>query len=289
MKVLVTGGSGFIGRHLAVSFPRDWVVKAPGRLELDLSEEDRVEAYLKQERFDAVVHAATWNATNKSDKDLSQVLKQNLRMFLCLRRGRRWFGKLVYYGSGAEFDRRQWRSRMPETWFGKHLPADDYGLSKFAMECSHGSCDPVWNLRLFGVYGPHEDWRIRFISHACCRALFDLPIVIHQNRRFDYTWVEDIVEVTRRVLEEEVSARTLNVSAGEPRELFELAKMVLKAADKELPIQIEEPGMGREYSADVTLLGVQLPGLRFTPLQTGISRLYRWYCEHRDLVSVGQL
>jgi len=113
--------------------------------------------------------------------------------------------------------------------------------------------------------------------------------VIHQNRRFDYPWVGDIVEVTRRILEEEVPARTLNVSAGEPRELVELAKMVLKTADKDLPIQIAEPGMGREYSADVTLMRTQLPGLRFTPLETGISRLYRWYSEHRDLISIGQL
>ena len=40
MKILVTGGSGFIGRHLSVSFPNDWIVKASGRLEFDLSDEN---------------------------------------------------------------------------------------------------------------------------------------------------------------------------------------------------------------------------------------------------------
>jgi UDP-glucose 4-epimerase len=289
MNVLVTGGSGFIGRHMSVGFPADWTVQAPKRSELDLSDENTLEAYLRQHRFDAVVHTATWNATCTSDRDLSNVLKQNLRMFFGLRRSQRWFGKLVYFGSGAEFDRRNWEPRMREERFGLYLPADDYGLSKYAMECAHGPRDPVWNLRLFGVYGPCEDWRTRFISNACCRALFDRPITIRQNRKFDYTWVDDIVEVTRRVLEEMVPARTLNVSAGDPRELLELARMVLKAAGKDLPIEISLPGLGAEYSADVTIFRSHLPGLRFISPEMGIPRLYQWYSEHRDLINPWQL
>ncbi len=289
MKVLVTGGGGFIGRHMAHGLSDYWNVQAPQSNKLDLTDERAVENYLKRHRFDAVIHAATWNATSTSSRDLSLVLKQNLRMFYSLFRCRNLYGCMIYYGSGAEFDRRAWDALMPESRFGNHIPEDDYGFSKYIMECAHGPADAVWNLRLFGVFGPGEDWRIRFISNACCRTLLDLPIKIRQNRRFDYTWVGDIVEVTRRVLQDPPSVRTLNVSAGIPMELRSLAELVLHVSGKDLPIQIETPGFGAEYSADVSLMHQQLPGLFFTPIEEGIGRLYSWYSEHRDLIRPEQL
>lgn len=284
MKLLVTGASGFIGGHLAEGLRGLGAVHAPTSRELDLTREDEVECYLRAHHFDAVVHAATWNATSTSMRDRSVVLKQNLRMFFALRRCHGLFGKLLYLGSGAEYDRRHWKAGLRESDDASHLPEDDYGLSKYAMAWSHGAGDPVWNLRLFGVYGPGEDWRIRFISHACCRALHELPITLRQNRRFDYTWVGDVVEGVRRVLEEEPASRILNFSAGDPRELLELALLVRETSGKPVPVQVQTPGMGVEYSADTTLLQGQLPGLRFTPIEEGVRSLYAWYEARKDQI-----
>ena len=284
MKVLITGAHGFIGEHLVRRMGDCFRVAAPSSRTLNLTDPVAVEDYLRVHRFDAVIHAATWNATVTSTRDLSLVLRQNLRMYFALIRCRNLFGSLVYFGSGAEYDRRAWHARMPEACFGQSLPEDDYGFSKYIVECVHGEADPVWNLRLFGVYGPGEDWRIRFISNACCRALFDMPIVLRQNRRFDYTWVDDVPEVTRRVLMERPTARTMNVSAAEIWELIDLAGLVREISGKDVPIQVKKEGMGKEYSADTKLMHTQLPGLVFTSMESGVSRLYEWYRSHRDQI-----
>ena len=52
--------------------------------------------------------------------------------------------------------------------------------------------DRVYELRLFGVFGPYEDWQVRFLSNACARAVWDMPLVIRQNVFFDYLDVDDL-------------------------------------------------------------------------------------------------
>ena len=37
-------------------------------------------------------------------------------------------------------------------------------------------------LRPFGVYGPGEDYAIRFISNACCKALLGMPVTLRRDR-----------------------------------------------------------------------------------------------------------
>ncbi len=55
-------------------------------------------------------------------------------------------------------------------------------------------------LRLFGVFGPHEDYAIRFISNAICKALFGLPITLRQNRTFSYLFIDDLGPIVERFL-----------------------------------------------------------------------------------------
>lgn len=284
MKVLVTGASGFIGSHMATHFQRFASVLTPDSRTLDLTDHIQVERYLRNHRPDIVLHCATWNATATSHRDTTQVLRQNLRMFFSLQRCREFYEQLIYFGSGAEFSREHWEGGMAESRFGTHVPSDDYGISKYAMEMSHGRQDPVWNLRLFGVYGPGEDWRIRFISQTCCRVLFDLPITVEMNRRFDYTWIGDVVEATQAVVERRPEPRTINVTAGQPHELVALARLVLAVAGKSLPIIVRNPGMGAEYSGDNSLMKQALPEIFFRSIEDGIADLYRWYSARRQFI-----
>ena len=52
-------------------------------------------------------------------------------MFFNLIRNSGLFGKMVYFGSGAEYDNRYYQPRMPEGYFDTHVPADSYGFSKY--------------------------------------------------------------------------------------------------------------------------------------------------------------
>src|SRR5450759_397902 len=104
-KVFITGGTGFIGRNLREQLAGFYNVTAPPSQELDLLDDAHVTGFLKKGRFDVVIHAATWNATRTSTKDLTNVIENNFRMVFNLARCADDYGKMIYYGSGAEFDR----------------------------------------------------------------------------------------------------------------------------------------------------------------------------------------
>ena len=78
-RVLITGGSGFIGRNLTVYMQNmGYVVSAPGHQELDLLDIAIVGQYLKKGKYDVVIHAANTNMLNSNQYD---ILNTNLRMF----------------------------------------------------------------------------------------------------------------------------------------------------------------------------------------------------------------
>lgn len=283
-KLLVTGAHGFIGRHLVTSLGADFEVLSPSSRMLDLLDEVRVEAYLASSRPDVVIHTATWNATRVSMKDTSLVLDHNLRMFANLLRAKDHFGRLIHFGSGAEFAREHWQAAMSEDDLGKHIPTDAYGFSKYwiAIQTAHQPC--VLNLRLFGVFGPHEDWRIRFPSNVACRLLHHLPATLRQDRRFDYLHVDDVVAALRHVLARPHLRGNLNLCRGETVLLSQVAGMIAKAAGRPLELLIEAPGETLPYGGSRERFQQSVPEWEPEPLPSALARLVAWYRDHLDEV-----
>jgi GDP-L-fucose synthase len=275
--ILLTGGNGFIGRNLREGLAAaGHRVVAPSRRELDLLDADAVDRYFDAHPVEIVVHAATENATRRA-RHPELVLDHNLRMFFNLARHAHRVRKLLHFGSGAEFDRAHWTPRMAEDSFGRYVPQDPYGLSKYLIALQGQRASNVYNLRLFGCFGPWEDWRIRFISNACCKAIWGLPITMRQNVRFDYLWVGDLVAITRWFVENDAPVRDYNVCSGDVHDLRSLAAMVLEARGRDLEIHVAAPGLGTEYSGDNSRLLTTVGGFRFTAIREAVATLYRWY------------
>lgn len=284
MKIFVTGSTGFIGRNLVEQLINKYKIHAPTSKELDLFDEDKVYDYLKMHKFDIVIHAATWNATRNSPKDLTKVLPNNLRMFFNLVRCEQHFGKMIYYGSGAEYDRRHWIPKMKEDYFDTHVPADQYGFSKYVMRKYAGKAENIYNLCLFGVFGKYEDWEIRFISNACCKAVWNLPITIKQNVVFDYMYIDDLLDITDWFIRNTPKEKTYNICTGQTNDLLTLAKKVLKASGKNLDIIIKKEDMGTEYSGDNSRFMHEFGGYKFQSMDECIERLYNWYDNNNAMI-----
>ncbi len=281
MRVLITGGKGFIGSNLKEKLEGKYDILAPTSTELDLLDANRVSDFVLRNHCDVVLHTATWNATKTSPKDTGQVLGNNLKMFFNLARCREHYGKMIYFGSGAEYDRRFWIPRMGEEYFDTNVPVDDYGYSKYVMRTYALKTQNILELCLFGVFGKNEDWQIRFISNACCKAVWNLPITIKQNVVFDYLYIDDLAEVTAWFIENQSREKVYNACTGRPLDLLTLAQMVLAASGKKLEIKISKEGLGTEYSGDNGKLTQEVGKHEFREMMACIKELYDWYSENR--------
>ncbi|MGD0817811.1 MAG: NAD(P)-dependent oxidoreductase [Methanomassiliicoccales archaeon] len=279
MRVFLTGGRGFIGRNLIERLNSDIEIVAPTSRELDLTDQYAVERYIAADNFDVVLHTATWNATANSAKDLQMILEKNLAMFFNLVRLNENYGKMIYYGSGAEYDRRNYLPFMAETYFDRNIPVDQYGFSKYIMSKYIEKMDNILDLRVFGCYGPHEDWEIRFISNAMCKALHGLPITIRQNVLFDYIWVGDLVRITEWAMRNETKYNHYNACTGKHVDLLTLAHLIREVTGADVPIQVAQEGFKPEYSGDNSRIMEEMQGFEYTPLRAALEMLRDHYLD----------
>jgi len=284
ITILITGGTGFIGRNLVEQLRGKYKVLAPTHQELDLMDEDAVSNFFRNYKFDVVIHGAI-KPGHRNAKDPTNLIYPNTRMFFNLIRKSNFFDKMIWLSSGAVYDMRYYQPKMKEEYFDVHVPEDETGYYKYLCAKYAEQCPKIIELRPFGVFGKYEDWEIRFISNAICKTLFDLPITIKQNRRFDYIFIDDLVKVIEYFIEHKPKYKVYNVTPDDSIELKTLAEKIRSYSGKDLEIKIAKPGMGIEYSGSNQRLRDEIPNLCFTEIDGAIAQLYEWYKSHFHLIN----
>jgi len=283
-KILITGGDGFIGKNLKEQLRGKYVIYAPSHAELDLLDEQAVADYLKKNCFDVIIHCA-WIAERDTSRDTKKVLEHNLRMFFNLAHCHGTYSKMIYYGSGAEYGREHWMPKMKEEYFDAHLPNHQDVFSKYVI-CKYAEkSENIYNLRTFGVFGKYEDWKIRFISNACCKAMWDLPITIRQNIFIDYIYIDDLVRITEWFIKNEPEDNCYNVCSGRAYDLLTLAQKVIKVSGGKHDVSVASDGLGRECSGDNSRLLGAIGGYTFRDIDGCINELYHWYLKRKDSIN----
>lgn len=276
MKILVTGASGFIGRNLVEYLSERYEVLSPGRTELDLLEENSVDAYFRRHTVDVVIHAAG-KPGHRNAVDLSNIFYADTRMYFNLVRNNHNFGRLLVTGSGGIYDLRKYRPKMKETEWRNNIPADEHGFFRYVTAHHIEATARVVDLRLFGVFGKYEDYAIRFISNAICKVLHNIPITIRQDRFFDYLYIDDFMQIIEYFISYDANYHEYNITPDKSVSLKWLAELIMDISGKRLPILITLEGLGLEYSGDNSRLKEEVLGLVFTPLEASIRQLYDWY------------
>jgi GDP-L-fucose synthase len=288
VKVLLTGGSGFIGRNLVEYLDGRYSIVAPSSAELNLLDQECVAGYLRANHFDVVVHTAT-TRSNRRMGAAADMLDRNCRMFFNLAHNRSLFGKMLHFGSGAEYSRAELPPRVAESYFDARIPLDPYGFSKYICTKYAATTDNIFVLRLFGVFGKYEAWDVRFISNACARVVKGLPIVIRQNVRFDYLYVSELAGLLAWFLEHEPRQKAYNVCRGEAYTLLELAEIVASVSGCHPEIIVRNQTLAPEYSADNSRMLREIGNFRFRRMSDSIGELYHWYKAHAESIGVDQL
>lgn len=269
-KVLVTGGTGFVGSNALPILRERFEVLSPRRSELDATSAEAVERYVARNRPDVIVHLANPSPAKNALDDGLNMFEGSLDSFMACYRMRNEVERVVYLGSGAEYDKRFDIRSIREEEFGRSYPTDQYGAAKYVENELARASNNVINLRLFACYGPGDHWT-KFITHCIRSIMSGLPLTIRQDCRFDYLHVSDLASIIAWAVEGSPIHHDYNVASGEGVMLSEIASLVCEEMGVSTTAQVLAAGLNKEYTASVGRLRAECD-LPFVGLREGIER-----------------
>ena len=269
-NILISGGSGFIGRNLMEGLRFKYGVFAPQHNELDMLDYGALKRYV------------VGNKINGAEREYYN----DMLMFLNLEKISTIVEKILYFGSGAEFDKRFDICEVTENDFGKSIPDSEYGLGKYTMTKLTRTSSNIYNLRLFGIFGKYELWNVKFISNLCCKAVFSLPLSIRKDCRFNFLYIDDLVTVADWFIQHTPTYHDYNVCHDQNFMLSELAEMVIRVSGKDLDICMLSDGLDLEYTANNQRLHTEMSVFAPMQMEDSISSLYRFYEQNKALIDL---
>jgi GDP-L-fucose synthase len=287
LRVLITGSTGFVGSSIVPILKRFYDVDTPSRSELNLLEAGAVEQYFRKEKFDVVVHLANPTAQNPIDRK-EELLELSLRVFTSLAHCSHLFGKMIYLGSGAEYGKHRALVQISEEEFGKELPKDAYGLSRYIMNDIAAQKTNITNLRLFACCGPNDP-PYKLIQHAIGCIERGETITQRQNMLYDFLYVEDIAYILRYFVEHEPLYKAYNLCSGTGVLTGDVANEVRKQLNSDIPIVFENETLGLEYTASNERLRLELPGWKPTPIEAAVHQILLQRKSLRGVIKRGVL
>lgn len=269
MNILLTGGSGFIGKNILEGLGSKYTFFAPSHLELNLLDAAQVSTFLQTHKIDLVIHSAVGRGDT--------LYGDTMIMFGNLLRHLGSIDRMIYLGSGAEFAKNRDLAKVKEAEIGQFIPQDPYGLAKYICNDVIRAQRKIVNLRLFGIYGKYENYLFKFISNTIAKVMFDLDIEIMQDVVFDYLYVPDFVKVVDHFILHDTDYPDYNITPTESIKISELAKMAVQVSGKKIPVTTHRPGLNFQYTGDNARLLESIPDFAFTSYQDGITDLWNYY------------
>ena len=309
MKILVTGGAGFIGVHvvkalaevghevvilddlngfvypselkqarLAHFFAPD---KRPKLIAGSILDEKLLDSLFADEKFDKVIHLAAhpnpgFSVNNSAEYTMVNVMGTVNILEMCKKYD---VVQLIFAGSSSVYNDTQ----TPFTEDSYPLmPHSPYGASKAAAEtyCRmwhdlHGL--PITVLRFFSVYGPwgRPDMAPMIFAQ---KILQDETIAVTTDRKRDFTYIDDIVAGIMLAVEQKQDFEIINLGRGNPVDLREFIGALEKAAGKTAHLVDREAPAGEMHVtyADISkakrLLGYE-PKVTH---EEGAAKLIEW-------------
>ena len=205
-------------------------------------------------------------------------------MYYSLENISKYTKKIILIGSGAEYISSRYKPQMKEDYFPKEpvFPKDVYSLSKYTISKLHQSsfCSNIYNLRVFGIFGPYEDYQRRLISNNIVRIINNLPIQYNKNVAFDYLSIDDFLSSIYRFLSlEKPKFNTYNLCVGKAYKFNEPLETLASVSNID-PGEIilkDKSHTNYEYSGDSSRLESEIGTIARTDLKSSISSLYKWY------------
>lgn len=275
MEILVTGGSGFIGKAFIKRYKKTFDIVAPSHDQMDLTDARSVDAFFNGHEFGAVVHLAGLSETGKSQVlEADNVIMFKNIQYVAVRHGVK---KLITVGEGVDFDRSYPIVDFTEDMFGAHIPTDGYGLGKYMITSLAGKDKISTVLRMFNVFGAGGGQSSPINKIVAAGSRGKAKIVIDRDRVVSGISIDDAVHVIGEFILKNYPRGDYNLVAADKMSYLEIAKLVKRMVKKDgdnIEIVVKNPVPDNEYSASNDKL-VSTTGIKISTMQSGIKKLYQ--------------
>jgi nucleoside-diphosphate-sugar epimerase len=251
IKILITGGNGYIAKSLYNSLKDDYDVTCITRQQLDLTDGEATIQWFKDKYFDVVIHCAI-NGGSRLKGDTFADMDKNLCMYYNLLQCQLYYNKFIQFGSGAEL-----------------LQIDTpYGLSKHVIRQSMLEKNRFYNIRIFAIFDENE-LKTRFIKSNIKRYINGEHMVIHQNKHMDFFYMKDLVSLVEFYILNNNLPKEIDCSYSTSKTLCHIADIINHLNDHQVEIKLDDFTLGKEYIGKFTDLGINYIGL-----EKGIENVY---------------
>jgi UDP-glucose 4-epimerase len=282
MKVLVTGGAGFIGSYLVHSLKSfgynvdvidrespKVLVDGVGYFKTDVR--DPLDLMDAMKDAEAVVHLAATSGIQQCNEDLTDSFSNNVMatQMILDRMGKH--RRLIYASSCAVYgnNRNIWGKNQercktsPVSWYGVQKRMSEQLCRKYFEY--HGFPSVV--LRFFNVYGPGQNEQSPYCGvvtkfNNLIKAGKPVDIYGNGKQRRDYVYVGDVAEAIRCALEipiENCNAQPINIGSGKATDVNKIFKLLTKLNVVTLDLKYMKKHLEpRSYDMKVALADIRM-------------------------------
>ena len=317
MKILVTGGAGFIGSNFVYyeldNYPNDEVIcldklTYAGNLETleiamkntkfkfvkgDIADRAFVDELFASEKPDVVVNFAAESHVDRSIENPEIFLQTNVIGTSVLMDACRKYGNIRYHQVSTDEVYGDLPLDRPDLFFTETTPlhtSSPYSASKASADLLVQAYYRTYKLpvtisRCSNNYGPYH-FPEKLIPLMIANALNDkkLPVYGKGENVRDWLYVEDHCSAIDLIIRKGKIGEVYNIGGHNERTNLEVVKTIIKELGKSedlIEFVTDRPGHDRRYAIDPTKIHNELGWLPATKFDDGIKKTIEWYLTHK--------
>lgn len=318
MKILVTGGAGFIGSNFIYyeldNYPSDEVIcldklTYAGNLETlevamknpkfkfvkgDIADRAFVDELFASEKPDVVVNFAAESHVDRSIENPEIFLQTNVIGTSVLMDACRKYGNIRYHQVSTDEVYGDLPLDRPDLFFTETTPlhtSSPYSASKASADLLVQAYYRTYKLpvtisRCSNNYGPYH-FPEKLIPLMIANALNDkkLPVYGKGENVRDWLYVEDHCSAIDLIIRKGKIGEVYNIGGHNERTNLEVVKTIIKELGKSedlIEFVTDRPGHDRRYAIDPTKIHNELGWLPATKFDDGIKKTIDWYLTHKS-------
>lgn len=318
MKILVTGGAGFIGSNFVYyeldNYPNDEVIcldklTYAGNLETleiamknpkfkfvkgDIADRAFVDELFASEKPDVVVNFAAESHVDRSIENPEIFLQTNVIGTSVLMDACRKYGNIRYHQVSTDEVYGDLPLDRPDLFFTETTPlhtSSPYSASKASADLLVQAYYRTYKLpvtisRCSNNYGPYH-FPEKLIPLMIANALNDkkLPVYGKGENVRDWLYVEDHCSAIDLIIRKGKIGEVYNIGGHNERTNLEVVKTIIKELGKSedlIEFVTDRPGHDRRYAIDPTKIHNELGWLPATKFNDGIKKTINWYLTHKS-------